>query len=222
MDHIDPPFPASHFSPRQRDTCPALDALLGHRWPVGNKGFVELWDYMGNERSIAQAARTSYRSEGKTADDDVRLVRRLLADRHTSPFEMCELKVKIKCPIYVARQWVRHRTASMNEASGRYTEIADDFEQIAPDAWRMQSKTNKQGSEGTITAEELCAEFSSTQLRLHEDAYALYQARIVAGVAREQARVDLPLSTYTEFVWKIDVHNLLHFLALRMDGHAQK
>ena len=217
----DPTSPAA-FTPRPRAACPALDALLGFSWSVGDKGSIELWDYMGTERSIAQAARTSYKSEGKTAEEDRRLVRRLLADRHTSPFEMAELKVKVKCPIYVARQWVRHRMASMNEVSGRYTELSDEFECIGPSNWRLQSKTNKQGSEGALSAEDLCAEFSASQEQLHADAYTVYQARIVAGIAKEQARVDLPLSTYTEFVWKIDLHNLLHFLGLRMDAHAQK
>lgn len=220
MNHDAPPVPST-FVPRTRDNCPALDALLGYSWPVGSKGFVELWDYLGNETAVAQAARTSYKSTGKSADDDKRLVRRLMADRHTSPNEMAELKLKVRCPLFVARQLVRHRSANMNEWSGRYTELPDDFDIVDPACWRTQSQTNKQGSGGLLPV-EVGQGLTDRQIALQKLCYDVYQDRIAAGVAREQARIDLPLSIYTEFVWKFDLHNLLHFLGLRMDAHAQQ
>lgn len=207
----------------ERDCCPTLDGLIGRRWSVLDKGYVELWDYMGNERSITRAARTSLAIEkDRTLEQDISLLRHLFRHRHTSPFEMCELKLRLHMPIFVARQWVRHRMASLNEMSLRYSEAKDDFHLTAPDGWRLQDQRNKQGSIDVVLPEELGRTLCDQEVGQLEEVYQQYERRIAAGVAREQARKDLPVSLYTTIVWKIDAHNLIHFLALRMDSHAQK
>lgn len=162
------------------------------------------------------------------------LIRYLMRHRHTTPLEMCELKFLVRVPMDTWRQWVRHRTANINEYSTRYTEAIDSQQKTAPDQWRLQSGSNKQGSSGFLAAdanshkdENEADEMDGTTLSRYEREYhtaarTVYQERLKAGVAREQARKDLPLSTYTEAYWKIDLHNLLHFLGLRMDSHAQK
>ncbi|GAB5602723.1 FAD-dependent thymidylate synthase [Thermus sp. FJN-A] len=183
--------------------------------PVLDKGFVRLVDVMGDDRAIVQAARVSYGEGTKTVREDAALIDYLMRHRHTSPFEMVEFKFHVKAPIFVVRQWFRHRTASVNEVSGRYSVLKEEF--YEPEAWRYQAKDNKQGSEGAFPDEE-----AQGLLRgVEEEAYRAYQALLQKGIARELARVVLPLNLYTEFYWKQDLHNLFHFLALRLDRHAQ-
>jgi thymidylate synthase (FAD) len=203
-----------------RPSSPELDSLLGQAFPVLDDGFVRVVDYMGNDSSIVQAARVSYGDGTRKVSEDRALIRYLLRHQHTTPFEMCILKLHVRVPMDTWRQWIRHRTASVNEYSTRYS-IAIDRAQMTPsDSWRQQAQDNKQGSGGffeTIKGEQ----FSVGEQELHRLSKEVYQQRLDAGIAREQARKDLPLSTYTEAFWQIDLHNLLHFLALRMDSHAQ-
>jgi thymidylate synthase (FAD) len=231
------------------------------RWQktnVGSDGHVCLVDVMGDESAIVQAARVSYGVGTKQTSDDASLIRYLVRHRHTTPLEMVELKFRVRVPMEHWRQWIRHRTASVNEYSTRYSEAIDSRAVTDPEAWRLQSTINKQGSGGTVVdwpAGYACepvnnsgdndikfvvttpsprtsciasdreiapGEYLSAQeARLHAEAEHVYKERLDFGVAREQARKDLPLSTYTEAYWKIDLHNLLHFLSLRMDSHAQ-
>ena len=187
---------------------------------VLDKGFVRLVDTMGNDSSIVQAARVSYGSGTKHVSEDENLIRYLMRNRHTTPFEMCEIKFHIKVPMDCWRQWIRHRTANVNEYSTRYSLAIDDTQETLPTKWRIQSNNNKQGSDGFIdgfSGESLSAQ----EKQLHVLSKQVYANRLTAGIAREQARKDLPLSTYTEAYWKIDLHNLFHFLSLRMDSHAQ-
>lgn len=203
---------------------PSNEALVADlRWkklPVLDDGFVTLVDVMGDDQSVVQAARVSYGEGTRKVSDDRGLIRYLLRHRHTTPFEMVELKFLVRVPMDCWRQWIRHRTANVNEYSTRYSLAIDAAQTTASDAWRTQSAQNRQGSGDTLDA-DVGAELSSEEAEFHETARRLYQRRIETGVAREQARKDLPLSTYTEAYWKIDLHNLLHFLALRMDDHAQ-
>jgi thymidylate synthase (FAD) len=187
---------------------------------VLDDGFVRVVDYMGDDSAIVQAARTSYGRGTKRRHEDRGLIRYLMRHAHTTPFEMCELKLHVRVPMDVWRQWIRHRTASVNEYSTRYSEAIDAAQQTAPDSWRLQSASNRQGSSGLLPAEQGAA-LSEEERRLQRQSRDIYEARLAAGVAREQARKDLPLSTYTEAYWKIDLQNLLHFLELRMDEHAQ-
>jgi len=186
-----------------------------------DKGFVRLVDYMGTDDSIVQAARVSYGKGTKSVSADRELIRYLMRHRHTSPFEMVEFKFHVKLPIFVARQWIRHRTANVNEYSGRYSEMKDEFYIPDIDQIRTQNTVNRQGrSESTLPqnqAEEINEMLSNTQKQLFEE----YKSLLDMDIARELARINLPLSTYTEWYWKIDLHNLLHFLKLRLDFHAQ-
>jgi thymidylate synthase (FAD) len=229
----------------ERFSSPELDAVLGQVFPTYDKGFIRVVDYMGTEESIVQAARVSYGKGTKSRSDDRGLIRYLLRHSHTTPFEMCELKLHVKVPMDTWRQWIRHRTASVNEYSTRYSEAIDDKAITLPGEWRFQSGSNKQGSGGFLPEFADCpkcggsppyvtkddkscdcvsgARLTSREARLHRIAAETYQERLAAGVAREQARKDLPLSTYTEAYWKIDLHNLMNgFLSLRLDKHAQK
>lgn len=217
----------------EMDTLPA-DAVR-----VLDKGFVRVVDTMGGDEAIVQAARVSYGKGTKTPSDDRTLLRYMMRHRHTSPFEMAVIKFHVKVPMDAWRQWIRHRTASVSEYSTRYSEAIDEKMETAPDAWRLQSGSNKQGSDGMLpvsmedalpfTIEHpdplvINLDGSLMSLReqaLHELTTTIYQERLRAGVAREQARKDLPLSTYTMAYWKMDLHNLFHFLSLRMDSHAQ-
>lgn len=203
-------------------TSTYLDDLIncGEQFKVLDDGFVRVVDYMGNDHAVVQAARISYGDGTKTVNDDRNLIRYLMRHHHTTPFEMCELKLHVRVPMDCWRQWIRHRTASVNEYSTRYSIAINEAQLTHPDEWRLQSGVNKQGSEGSIDpriASRLCDE----ERDLHTLAREVYRTRIEAGVAREQARKDLLLSTYTEAYWKIDLHNLLHFLQLRLDPHAQ-
>lgn len=195
--------------------------MLGHEFKLLDEGFVRVIDYMGDDSAIVQAARVSYGVGTKQVRGDRGLIRFLMRHRHSTPFEMCEIKLHIRAPMDTWRQWIRHRTASVNEYSTRYSLAIDAAQSTRPDQWRVQASDNRQGSRGTLQP-EIGAEFSTAERQLHQLARRTYEARIDAGVAREQARKDLPLSTYTEAYWKIDLHNLLHFLELRMDSHAQQ
>jgi len=198
----------------------ALDEILGQTFPVLDDGFIRVVDYMGSDSSIVQAARVSYGDGTKKVSEDRGLIRYLLRNQHTTPFEMCSLKLHVRVPMDTWRQWIRHRTASVNEYSTRYSIAIDRAQQTADGQWRMQAQDNKQGSGGFLdvaTGQKL----SAAEQQLHKLGKQIYSDRLENGVAREQARKDLPLSTYTEAFWQIDLHNLLHFLALRMDAHAQ-
>jgi len=199
----------------------ALDDILGKSFKVLDDGFVRVVDYMGTDSSIVQAARVSYGKGTKKVSRDRELIRYLLRHQHTSPFEMCSIKLHVRVPMDCWRQWIRHRTASVNEYSTRYSIAINAAQKTAPDAWRGQSDVNHQGSAGLIDP-EIGRELSQEELELHQLARHIYTKRLDAGVAREQARKDLPLCTYTEAYWKIDLHNLLHFLKLRMESNAQK
>jgi len=210
----------THAEHLERPRVEALDQILGHPFRVLDDGFVRVVDYMGSDESIVQAARVSYGRGTKKIHEDRGLIRYLLRHRHTTPFEMCEIKFHVRVPMDAWRQWIRHRAASVNEYSTRYS-IAIDAAQATPAGeWRMQSTGNRQGSAGFFAADDGAA-LTEQEAALHRDARRIYEERIEKGVAREQARKDLPLSTYTEAYWKIDLHNLLHFLALRMDEHSQ-
>ena len=204
----------------ERPHVPDMDEILGKAFKVLDQGFVRVVDYMGGDASIVQAARVSYGAGTKQVHEDSGLIRYLMRHAHTTPFEMCELKLHVRVPMDCWRQWIRHRTASVNEYSTRYSVAIDASQQTAPTAWRLQSGTNRQGSSGFV-AESVGEHLSQEEATFHQAARELYERRLEADVAREQARKDLPLSTYTEAYWKIDLHNLFHFLALRMDPHAQ-
>jgi thymidylate synthase (FAD) len=204
-----------------RPVVPALDAMLGEAVRVLDAGFVRVVDYMGDDAAIVQAARVSYGKGTKRLHEDRGLIRYLIRHAHTTPFEMCEIKLHVRAPMDLWRQWIRHRTASVNEYSTRYSEAIDAAQRTSPEAWRLQSTGNRQGSSGRLPPEH-GARLSAEESALQRQARDIYEARLAAGVAREQARKDLPLSTYTEAYWKIDLHNLLHFLNLRMDEHAQE
>jgi len=197
-----------------------LDELRWRKFQVLDDGFVCLVDAMGDDQAVVQAARVSYGEGTRQVSDDRALIRYLLRHRHSTPFEMVELKFLVRVPMDTWRQWIRHRTANVNEYSTRYSLAIDSAQCTPPDQWRTQAASNRQGSEGLLSA-ELGSELSAAERALHDQTRAVYEKRIELGVAREQARKDLPLATYTEAYWKIDLHNLLHFLALRMDSHAQ-
>ena len=198
----------------------ALDNILGNPFKVLDDGFVRVVDYMGSDESIVQAARVSYGKGTKKVSEDRGLIRYLLRHQHTTPFEMCEIKLHVRVPMDCWRQWIRHRTANVNEYSTRYSLAIDASQQTPPNEWRMQSKDNKQGSEGFFD-DAKGKLFTVQEAELQNFVRGVYEERVAAGMAREQARKDLPLSTYTEAYWKVDLHNLLHFLWLRMDPHAQ-
>ncbi len=209
----------------RRDSVEALDEILGVAFRVLDHGFVRVVDYMGSDRAVIQAARVSYGKGTRSVSDDTALIRYLLRKRHTTPFEMCELKLHVKLPIFVARQWIRHRTASVNEYSGRYSVIDNEFYVPAADTIAAQSSTNRQGRGQPIDSE--AAEV--VRERIAADAaraYAGYEALLaggdgVPGLSRELARIGLGVNVYTQWYWKSDLHNLLHFLQLRADPHAQ-
>lgn len=204
----------------ERPYVPALDEILGQPFKVLDDGFISVVDYMGSDASIVQAARVSYGAGTRRVHEDRGLIRYLMRHHHTTPFEMCELKLHVRVPMDCWRQWIRHRTAHVNEYSTRYSIAIDAAHTTPPTDWRMQSPANRQGSVGFLDV-ETGAQLSQKETVFHRAARELYEERLALGIAREQARKDLPLSTYTEAYWKIDLHNLLHFLSLRMDAHAQ-
>ena len=202
------------------DRAALLESLRWKKFPVLDDGFVALVDCMGEDASVVQAARVSYGEGTRRVSDDRQLIRYLLRHAHTTPFEMAEIKFVVRVPMDCWRQWIRHRTASVNEYSTRYSLAIDSMQATPDDEWRTQAASNRQGSDGLLGRDSGHALTQSEQ-ELQSLARRVYEERLQAGIAREQARKDLPLSTYTEAYWKIDLHNLLHFLALRMDAHAQ-
>ena len=204
----------------QRPVSEELDKVLGIPFEVLDDGFVRVVDYMGCDESVVQAARVSYGKGTKKLNEDRGLIRYLLRHDHTTPFEMAEIKLHLRVPMDCWRQWIRHRTASINEYSTRYSLAIDASQKTAAGEWRTQSKDNKQGSEGFLEI-GLGTQLTMQEQELQDFSRRVYNERVEKGIAREQARKDLPLSTYTEAYWKIDLHNLLHFLLLRMHPHAQ-
>ncbi len=197
------------------------EALLDQEIKVLDKGFVRLVDYLGGDQRIVQSARVSYGSGTKSFRQDRALIHYLLRNEHTSPFEQVQLTFHTKMPIFVARQWVRHRTARLNEISGRYSVMRDEFYVPGPERIQVQSADNKQGSSTeTLPLDEAMAVIDRLE-REQKDVYGHYEEMLEKNVARELARMNLPVSLYTEWYWQIDLHNLFHFLALRMDAHAQ-
>ena len=219
-------------NPTLRATVPALEEILYTPLPVLDHGFVRVIDYMGDDAAIVQAARVSYGRGTKRAREDAGLIRYLMRNWHTTPFEMCEIKYHVKLPIFVARQWIRHRTANVNEYSARYSILDKEF--YIPDSRHLgsQSKTDRQGRGDVLDANETQrvlellrddAEraYGHYTEMLNEDAEGNVQDTSRTGLARELARMNLSLNFYTQWYWKIDLHNLLHFLWLRSEPHAQ-
>ncbi|MGH7041550.1 MAG: FAD-dependent thymidylate synthase [Acetobacteraceae bacterium] len=212
----------------RRPTVPALEALLFTPLPVLDHGFVRVIDYMGDDGAIVQAARVSYGTGTKRVSEDAGLIRYLMRHRHSTPFEMCEIKYHVKLPIFVARQWIRHRTANVNEYSARYSVLDREFYIPAPEHLAAQSASNRQGRGQVLDGEEAARVLDllrADAARCYDDyAWMLNEEgsdpnRL--GLARELARMNLTLNTYTQWYWKTDLHNLLHFLSLRADAHAQ-
>ncbi|MGY4803239.1 FAD-dependent thymidylate synthase [Teichococcus aerofrigidensis] len=216
----------------RRPTVPALEAMLFEPVPVLDHGFVRVIDYMGDDAAVVQAARVSYGRGTRAANEDRGLIRYLMRHRHSTPFEMCEIKYHVKLPIFIARQWIRHRTANVNEYSARYSILDREFYLPAPEQLAAQSASNRQGR-GTVLQG---AEAEHVLRLLRQDAMTTYDhyAEMLnedeagqpadparQGLARELARMNLTLNTYTQWYWKTDLHNLLHFLSLRADVHAQ-
>ena len=218
--------------PTRRPTVPALEEELYKLHPVLDHGFVRLIDYMGDDDAIVQAARVSYGKGTKTARNDRGLIRYLMRHRHTTPFEMCELKLHVKLPIFVARQWIRHRTANVNEYSARYSILDREFYIPTAEQLAVQSTSNRQGRGEVLSAEDAARVMQLLQ-RDASQAYDTYASLInddgdghpvdpdAPQLARELARMNLSLNYYTQWYWKVDLHNLLHFLSLRIDAHAQ-
>lgn len=203
-----------------RTVVPEAEALLDQELKVLDKGFVRLVDYMGGDQRIVQSARVSYGEGTKTVRQDRALIHYLIKHWHTSPFEQVQLTFHCKMPIFIARQWIRHRTARLNEISGRYSIMKDEFYVPEPAQVSFQSTNNKQGRSDSLPLDEAMAIIAQMEQE-QKDAYADYTGLIDKGVARELARTNLPLSLYTEWYWQIDLHNLFHFIRLRIDPHAQ-
>lgn len=204
----------------KRPTVAAAEVILDRYFPVLDHGFIALKDYMGADTVIEETARLSYQGGTRSVNQTRGLLRYLRRLLHTSPSEMMEVRIHVSMPIFVARQWVRHRTASLNEVSGRYSLLPMLFYTPKRENFGMQSKSNKQGREG-MTSEDLYLDAVARWNESRQNNQDLYEDLAADGVARELARIDLPLSTYTQWMWKCDLHNLLHFLTLRCDEHAQ-
>ena len=204
-----------------RVVVPAAEELIDKPMPVLDHGFVRLVDYLGGDERIVQAARVSYGQGTKTVREDAALIDYLLRHQHTSPFEQVIFTFHVKMPIFVARQWIRHRTARLNEISGRYSVMRDEFYVPGPAEVRRQSKTNRQGGDATEVPAELRERVIALLTAGQERIYDEYESLLEDDVARELARINLPLSLYTEMYWQIDLNNLFHFLRLRLDWHAQ-
>ena len=219
-------------TPTRRPTVDALEARLYQIYPILDHGFVRVVDYMGDDAAIVQAARVSYGAGTRNVRNDRGLIRYLMRHRHTTPFEMCELKLHVKLPIFIARQWIRHRTANVNEYSARYSILDREFYMPAPSQLAEQSASNRQGREKTLDA-ETSAKVLELLRRDSIQCYDTYEHLIndqgdgtpvredEPQLARELARMNLNLNYYTQWYWKVDLHNLLHFLSLRMHSHAQ-
>jgi thymidylate synthase (FAD) len=216
----------------RRPSVPAMEERLYRPHRVLDHGFVRVVDYMGDDSAIVQAARVSYGRGTRSVTNDRGLIRYLMRHRHSTPFEMCEIKLHVKLPIFVARQWIRHRTANVNEYSARYSILDREFYVPAPEQLATQASSNRQGR-GDVLDEQQSARVLALLRRDAEQVYDTYEqllndqgdgTPVDAGapqLARELARIDLTLAFYTQWYWKIDLHNLLHFLSLRMDAHAQ-
>ncbi len=204
-----------------RIIVPEAEAIIDKEFPVLDHGFVRLVDYLGGDSRIVAAARVSHGMGTKTPKEDNALIRYLMRNMHTSPFEQVILTFHAKLPIFVARQWVRHRTARINEFSGRYSVMTDEFYMPNPADIRRQSTTNKQGRADETVSSELQGKVLDILKRGQAAAYASYEELLHEDIARELARINLTLSAYTQWYWQIDLHNLFHFIKLRMDKHAQ-
>jgi thymidylate synthase (FAD) len=204
-----------------RPVVPEAEREIGVKHPVLTHGYVVLVDYMGNDAAIVQAARVSYGKGTKAVQDDRGLIRYLMRHRHTTPFEMVEFKFLARLPIFVARQWIRHRHSSTNEYSSRYSVVPDEFEIPPAEEVRHQSTRNRQGRGDALPA-DVVEQFRSDLGRISKEAYNAYTRSLEAGVARETARLLLPVAYYTQWYWKTDLWNLFHFLSLRLDTHAQE
>jgi thymidylate synthase (FAD) len=218
--------------PTLRPISPALEAILYQPLPVLDHGFVRVIDYMGDDAAIVQAARVSYGKGTKKVNEDAGLINYLMRHRHSTPFEMCEIKFHIKLPIFIARQWIRHRTANVNEYSARYSILDREFYIPTPQQLAAQSKGNRQGRGDLVEGKEAARVFEllkndSEQVydhyieMLNEDDTGKVINEDNKGLARELARMNLTLNYYTQWYWKVDLHNLMHFLSLRADPHAQ-
>ena len=216
----------------RRVTVPALEEILYQELPVLDHGFVRVIDYMGDDSAVVQAARVSYGSGTTRVREDAGLIRYLMRNWHSTPFEMCEIKYHVKLPIFVARQWIRHRTANVNEYSARYSILDREFYIPEPEQLGTQSTANRQGRGEAVTGEEArrvfellredaARAYEHYEEMLNEDAEGNVRDPQRRGLARELARMNLSLNFYTQWYWKIDLHNLLHFLWLRHDDHAQ-
>jgi thymidylate synthase (FAD) len=204
-----------------RVTVPEAEAIVDKEFRVLDHGFVRLVDYLGGDARIVQSARVSYGEGTKTLREDKTLIDYLLRNKHTSPFEQVILTFHVKMPIFVARQWIRHRTARLNEISGRYSVMRDEFYTPQPEEVRFQSKRNKQGGSTQDVPDALREKVITLLQQEQQQLYSDYEVMLEDGIARELARINLPLSLYTEMYWQIDLNNLFHFLRLRMDWHAQ-
>jgi thymidylate synthase (FAD) len=205
----------------KRPTVPAAEEVLGGYFPILDHGFVSLVDYMGSDEDVERAARVSYGYGTRQKSATRGLIRYLRRHRHSTPTEMVEFKFHCSMPMFVARQWIRHRTASVNEYSGRYSLMPLLFHTPSAEHFALQSPQNNQGRQGEAADRDLWNEAVRRWNAGREAAAADYTWMLESDVARELARIDLPLSTYTQWYWKIDLHNLLHFLSLRVDPHAQ-
>ncbi|WP_264374099.1 FAD-dependent thymidylate synthase [Wolbachia endosymbiont (group A) of Sphecodes ephippius] len=204
----------------KRTIVKEIDAILYEEHKVLDHGFIRVVDYMGSDSAIVQAARVSYGKGTKQISQDEALIKYLMRHHHTTPFEMCEIKFHVKLPIFVARQWIRHRTANVNEYSARYSILDNEFYTPKPEQVAKQSDNNKQGS-GEAFDPDTSKEIIDSLINDSNLVYSHYEKFIEQGLAREIARTNLMLNYYTQFYWKIDLHNLLHFLKLRADKHAQ-
>lgn len=215
-----------------RAVCPALEEILYQPIPILDHGFIRVIDYMGDDSAIVQAARVSYGKGTKKVNEDAGLINYLLRHRHSTPFEMCEIKFHVKLPIFIARQWIRHRTANVNEYSARYSILDREFYIPAPEQLAAQSTSNRQGRGDLVEGAEAKRVFDL----LKKDSTQVYDHYIEMlnetesgekikpeskGLARELARMNLTLNYYTQWYWKVDLHNFMHFLSLRADPHAQ-
>jgi thymidylate synthase (FAD) len=218
--------------PTRRATVPALEEILYEALPVLDRGFVRVIDYMGDDGAIVQAARVSYGRGTRRLSEDRGLINYLMRHRHTTPFEMCEIKYHVKLPIFVARQWIRHRTANVNEYSARYSILDNEFYIPAPEHLAAQATVNRQGRGDVLEGEaarrilDLLREdseraYAGYATMLNEDEAGMRLDPAWPGLARELARMNLSLNFYTQWYWKTDLHNLMHFLSLRADPHAQ-
>lgn len=210
--------------PTLRATAPGMEAHLYRAHPVLDHGFVRVIDYMGDDAAIVQAARVSYGAGTKHVQNDEGLIRYLMRHWHSTPFEMCEVKLHVKLPVFVARQWIRHRTANVNEYSARYSILDREFYIPAPENLAAQSTVNNQGRGAVLQGEEAARVLEMLKADANR-AYDHYEAMLSQegqqGLARELARMNLPANIYTQWYWKVDLHNLFHFLRLRADAHAQ-